>query len=97
MNGLTSEFRKEIAEVQKKYQLKFQDAQAQYTLKNNGLIQKHKKILMNKLLAAAFNFNCLNMGSTWPLMQQGKLFTAHASILCLDSIWILVSKPMIII
>ncbi|XP_057782449.1 uncharacterized protein LOC131000517 isoform X1 [Salvia miltiorrhiza] len=75
MVGLKSEYIKEIRElvdeVQKKYHLKSQDAQAQFTLKNNGLNQKLKKVLMNKLLASGFNFNCLNMWSFWPLMLQG--------------------------
>lgn len=99
MVGLESECRKQmqelVDEVSRKYQLKFQEAQAQYALKHNGLIQKHEKILMNKLLADAFNFNCLNTWSTWPLMQQGKLFTAHASTLCLDAISILDFKSLI--
>lgn len=65
--------------VKKKYQLKIQDTRAQFVVKNNGLCQRGKKILMNKMLADSFNYSCLNMSSIWPALQQGKLLTAHAS------------------
>ncbi|KAL1558519.1 hypothetical protein AAHA92_08972 [Salvia divinorum] len=75
IEGLKFECQKEMQElidaVRKKYQLKFQDTQAQFALKNNGLCQKEKKILMNKILADTFNYSCLNMSSTWPLLLQG--------------------------
>lgn len=95
MSGLKSECEKEIeefiAEVRRKYQLKFNDAIAQFKLKNDELYQSRKKIVMNKLLADAFRFNCLNMRSTWPLPQQGMFFSAaHTSIFCLDLICIFI-------
>ncbi|KAG6415377.1 hypothetical protein SASPL_122788 [Salvia splendens] len=75
IKGLKYECGKEMQElfdaVRKKYQLKIQDTEAQFALKNNGLCQKEKKILMNKILADSFNDNCLNMSSTWPMLLQG--------------------------
>ncbi|KAH6827982.1 hypothetical protein C2S53_015145 [Perilla frutescens var. hirtella] len=61
---LKSECAKEMREIQNKYELKLQDAQAQLILKKNGLNQNQNKILMNKLLADACSYNCL--WSTWP-------------------------------
>ncbi|XP_047939154.1 uncharacterized protein LOC125186751 [Salvia hispanica] len=75
IEGLNSECKKEMQElfdaVKKKYQLKIQDTRAQFVVKNNGLCQRGKKILMNKMLADSFNYSCLNMSSIWPALQQG--------------------------
>lgn len=84
MSCLKSECAKEIqelvAEVQNKYKLKLQDTRAQFILKKNEHEQNQKKILMNKLLADAFNCTSLNCLPTGPLMQQGILFTGYTSL-----------------
>lgn len=62
---LRSECKKEIEEViasiSKKYDLKLQEAEAAYLLKKKELDMNQNKILMNKALADAFRFTCMDV------------------------------------
>lgn len=77
MSGMKSQYKLQtqelVAAVRKRYELKFEDAQAQFTLKKNGANQNHNK-LMDNLLGDAFSR--MNMRPTSPPMQQGIYFTA---------------------
>lgn len=58
--------------------MKIQDAEAKYSLKKNRLDKNQNKVLMNKLLAEAFNSDCLDLWSSGlPEMQQGILFIGY--------------------
>ncbi|KAL3618573.1 hypothetical protein CASFOL_037655 [Castilleja foliolosa] len=52
------EMQEMAAQVLKKYELKNQEAKAEYVSKKNGLEENRKKVLMNKLLAKAFSCIC---------------------------------------
>ncbi|MCD9640797.1 hypothetical protein HAX54_026446 [Datura stramonium] len=62
---LRSECKKEIEEViapiRRKYDLKLQEAEAIYLLKKKELDMNQNKILMNKALADAFRFTCMDV------------------------------------
>lgn len=73
---LRAECEKEIevvaASIRKKYDLKLQEAEAAYLLKKNELDMNQKKVLMNKALANAFRFKCIDLEITArPVVQQG--------------------------
>ncbi|GFP84248.1 helicase protein mom1 [Phtheirospermum japonicum] len=52
------EMKEMAAQVLKKYELKNQEAEAEYVSKKNGLDENRKKVFTNKLLAKAFSFIC---------------------------------------
>ncbi|KAF3665811.1 putative lysM domain receptor-like kinase 4-like [Capsicum annuum] len=62
---LRSECKKEIevaiSSISKKYDLKLQEVEAVYLLKKKELDMNQSKILMNKALADAFRFTCLDV------------------------------------
>ncbi|XP_009629226.1 helicase protein MOM1-like isoform X2 [Nicotiana tomentosiformis] len=72
---LRAECEKEIevvaASIRKKYDLKLQEAEAAYLLKKNELDMNQKIVLMNKALANAFRFKCIDLEVTGrPVMQE---------------------------
>ncbi|XP_019251916.1 PREDICTED: helicase protein MOM1-like isoform X2 [Nicotiana attenuata] len=71
---LRAECEKEIevvaAPIRKKYDLKLQEAEAAYLLKKNELDMNQKIVLMNKALANAFRFKCIDLEITAPPVVQ---------------------------
>ncbi|KAK6163344.1 hypothetical protein DH2020_000208 [Rehmannia glutinosa] len=75
MSWLKSDCEKEIqeiiAQIRNKYEVKLQDAEAEFILKRNGLHENRNKVVMNKLLAEAFGSICVKVSSGHPEIQQG--------------------------
>ncbi|CAN4120274.1 unnamed protein product [Withania somnifera] len=79
---LRSECKKEIEEaiapIRKKYDLKLQEAEAAYHLKKKELDMNQSKILMNKALADAFRFTCMDVKiSDLPVAPPGFMPHLH--------------------
>lgn len=49
-----------LAQIDNKYNLKIQEAEAEYSYKKNGLEKNRSKILMNQLLAECFSAVCVD-------------------------------------
>lgn len=61
-----------IAQIRRKYEIKLQEVESEFTLKKNELDTIHHKVLMNKILADAFRSKCMDdRPSSAPGMQQG--------------------------
>ncbi|KAG8658119.1 helicase protein MOM1 isoform X6 [Manihot esculenta] len=60
-----------IAQIRRKYEIKLQEVESEFTLKKNELDTIHHKVLMNKILADAFRSKCMDdRPSSAPGMQQ---------------------------
>lgn len=61
-----------LAQIRGKYETKIQEAEAQYSLKLNELQTNQNKVMMNKILAEAFQSKCMDLrASTAMAVQQG--------------------------
>ncbi|KAK6163357.1 hypothetical protein DH2020_000221 [Rehmannia glutinosa] len=74
MTRLKSDCEKEIqemiAQIRNKYEVKLQDAEAEFILKKNGLHENRNKVVMNKLLAEAFSSVCVKVSSVPPKFSK---------------------------
>ncbi|KAM0999812.1 hypothetical protein PS1_006470 [Malus domestica] len=55
------EIEEAVAEIQRKYELRSQEVEAEFLLKKKELDSIHHKVLMNKILAEAFRSKCMDL------------------------------------
>ncbi|WCJ31754.1 Chromodomain-helicase-DNA-binding protein 1 [Euphorbia peplus] len=66
-----SDCEKEMEEIRRKYETKFQEMELDFLLRKKDLDAKNSKVLMNKKLAQAFRSKCADIkGSSAPGLQQ---------------------------
>ncbi|PQQ05430.1 helicase protein MOM1 isoform X2 [Prunus yedoensis var. nudiflora] len=55
------EIEEAVAEIRRKYEIRFQEIEAEFLLKKTELDSIHNKVLMNKILAEAFRSKCMDL------------------------------------
>ncbi|ONI00781.1 hypothetical protein PRUPE_6G104600 [Prunus persica] len=55
------EIEEALAEIRRKYEIRFQEIEAEFLLKKKELDSIHNKVLMNKILAEAFRSKCMDL------------------------------------
>lgn len=71
---LKSDFEKELEELRRKYDVKFQEIEVEFQLTKKTLDANLNTVYMNKFLADAFRSKCLDIkASGTSVMQQGML------------------------
>ncbi|XP_016651691.1 PREDICTED: helicase protein MOM1-like isoform X3 [Prunus mume] len=55
------EIEEAVAEIRRKYEIRFQEIEAEFLLKKKELDSIHNKVLMNKILAEAFRSKCMDL------------------------------------
>ncbi|KAK4779507.1 hypothetical protein SAY87_015613 [Trapa incisa] len=53
-----------LAQIRGKYDAKFKEADTEYLLKRNELLENHNKVMKNKILAEAFRRKCVDLRSS---------------------------------
>lgn len=69
------EVERTVSQIRHKYKAKEQEAEAHYTLKKKELEANYNQVHMNKILAAAFRFKCMDFGAPEPRSRPGKRST----------------------
>lgn len=68
---LRSDCDREIEQVRRKYEIKLQEMESEFMLKKQELDANESKVLMNKIVAAAFRSKWMDMKASSGGMQQG--------------------------
>ncbi|ONI00775.1 hypothetical protein PRUPE_6G104600 [Prunus persica] len=70
------EIEEALAEIRRKYEIRFQEIEAEFLLKKKELDSIHNKVLMNKILAEAFRSKCMDLRASGASgAQQGPLIS----------------------
>ncbi|XP_034218398.1 helicase protein MOM1-like isoform X3 [Prunus dulcis] len=70
------EIEEAVAEIRRKYEIRFQEIEAEFLLKKKELDSIHNKVLMNKILAEAFRSKCMDLRASGASgAQQGPLIS----------------------
>ncbi|PQQ19204.1 helicase protein MOM1 isoform X1 [Prunus yedoensis var. nudiflora] len=70
------EIEEAVAEIRRKYEIRFQEIEAEFLLKKTELDSIHNKVLMNKILAEAFRSKCMDLRASGASgAQQGPLIS----------------------